>query len=336
MKLASPACTSPSPRRVVCTLARLALILGSIYAASMVALLVVWLFGWEVISGLLIAAIGASPVLLLPAYGLLAVAVVLRRYVLLAASGVLVSLQIAAVLAVVPIGHSSTGVPVFKVLDANLRFTNQQTASFGDEIVRMRPDLLALEELTPTTKKGLAASLSAFPFHVEQISYDASGIGLYSRYEISSSTTGFLGPNPMIRATVQSPLGPIVVVVVHTNAPRAGLAIKQWRAEFQQMSPIASALPALALVVGDFNATVLNMPLRKVMAAGALRDSSLEAGVPWMRTWPRDLRIIPPILGIDHILTSRGLAAAQAGAIDDSGSDHRAIWADIGPRGDSR
>jgi endonuclease/exonuclease/phosphatase (EEP) superfamily protein YafD len=81
------------------------------------------------------------------------------------------------------------------------------------------------------------------------------------------------------------------------------------------------------VLLGDFNATVDQAPLRALLAAG-LTDAHEELGRGWAATWPTNHRL-PPLLQLDHVLHSSGLVAVAASEYTLLGTDHRAVVAEL-------
>jgi endonuclease/exonuclease/phosphatase (EEP) superfamily protein YafD len=299
------------------------------YAGLALLGIALWLCGWDSSNSFLIYATVYAPFLLLPAYPLLGVGIARRSVPFAIVCGVLVLAQLATVRVVVVPGASvARGPVVFRLLDANLQHTNRDTAALAASIARNKPTVITLEELSNTSIGPLEATLSAYPYHVERIR-GGTGIGLYSKLPLSDTSFGLLGRNPIIHATVTAGTKHIAMLVLHTTAPRPGQEEATWRNQFRELPGLVKALPADAIVVGDFNATMLNRPLRHVLSVGHLQDAALGNGVWWPRTWARNMHVVPPLIEIDHLLVGRGAGARSFHVISDPGSDHQAIWADV-------
>ncbi len=292
--------------------------------------ILLWLLSLDSHNSYLVVATVLAPFWLIPAYPLCALGLMRRRYFLGAASVLLVIAQLATVrMVIAPSGSGSRGPVAFRLLDANLQYTNRDTAALATQIDRIKPDVVTLEELTPTTLGPLKNVLRAYPYRVERVRQDAEGVGIYSKLPITKVSVTFLGANPLIHATVGARNSQIAMIVVHTNAPQSDETLALWHEQFRQLAVIASTLPADGMMVGDFNATLLNRPMRHVLSVGHLRDGALSAGAWWPRTWARNLRVIPPLIEIDHMLTGTNIGTREFHIVSDPGSDHQVIWSDI-------
>lgn len=80
------------------------------------------------------------------------------------------------------------------------------------------------------------------------------------------------------------------------------------------------------IVAGDFNATVDMRPFRDLLGAG-YRDAAEQSGAGLTRSFPAD-SALPPLIGIDHILT-RNSTATAARTVRIDGSDHLGLIATV-------
>jgi endonuclease/exonuclease/phosphatase (EEP) superfamily protein YafD len=78
------------------------------------------------------------------------------------------------------------------------------------------------------------------------------------------------------------------------------------------------------IVAGDFNATVDMKPFRRLLHNG-FRDAAEQSGAGLVATYPAD-SAIPPLIGIDHILTFNS-TARDARSVRIPGSDHLGVMA---------
>jgi endonuclease/exonuclease/phosphatase (EEP) superfamily protein YafD len=81
------------------------------------------------------------------------------------------------------------------------------------------------------------------------------------------------------------------------------------------------------LLAGDFNATLDQSQLRDLLDRG-YRDAGSVAGKGLEPTFPREGHLIPPVT-IDHVLADSRLGIVDYGVEELSGSDHRAIHAEL-------
>jgi endonuclease/exonuclease/phosphatase (EEP) superfamily protein YafD len=116
---------------------------------------------------------------------------------------------------------------------------------------------------------------------------------------------------------------PLRLLVVHPPPPlMAGPTIAQHALFTELVRRCAGA--TRTVVVGDFNCT----PYAPAFQA-MLRDSGLSDTAPgpvhWPTWGPSPSRLLPPLLPIDHVLTTPDLGAASHQVLGRAGSDHAAL-----------
>ena len=107
-----------------------------------------------------------------------------------------------------------------------------------------------------------------------------------------------------------------------------------WRADHAQLLAAArSERPDL--IVGDFNATLDQAPLRRLEDLG-YRTATELANQGWQPTWPsnglyRALHLVPmpPLVQIDQVMLGAGLTATSTTTVPIAGTDHRALVATL-------
>ncbi len=255
--------------------------------------------------------------------------VLLRRWV---AAFFLAIAVIGFALAVVPreFGAASSvpgGHPV-RILAANLA----RGLADPEQVLRLAEsrdvDLLVLIELKPDFAERLQelGIDSAYPRQVVRAEPGAVGSGIYSRWPLTDN--GRLETRPMQpRAAVEVPGSlPIELVAVHPTAPSSRVATREWGRDFEQMPAAGSSTLPLVLA-GDFNATLDHANLRDLIETG-YQDAGDAVGRGLVSTWPSRLKWPLPVT-IDHILAQRGIAVADYDVEKITGSDHRAVYAEL-------
>jgi vancomycin resistance protein VanJ len=207
-----------------------------------------------------------------------------------------------------------------RVVTHNLRASNPDPRGSVAELLRARPDLLALQEVNPAGRPALAAVLDpVLRYHVLH-----GRSGLWSRYPIRESSLLSLGPGKwgVLRAVVAAPGGPLAVWVAHPARLRLGVAQPR-DTELERLAGAVAADPVRSLLlVGDLNTASTDRALGPV--ARRLRSAQADAGSGLGFTWPAPL----PVLRIDHVFY-RGLDAVDARVLGRTGSDHRPVLADL-------
>jgi endonuclease/exonuclease/phosphatase (EEP) superfamily protein YafD len=283
----------------------------------------------------LVLATGLTPLLYLPAYPALALCLLRRRWMSGAVMAGLIALHLTWVGEAMdrPVARP-TGTPL-RVFTANLFQSNPDSGWIGAEIAADRPDVVVVQELNQENARGLRTALRAYPHAVTQIRAGATGIGVYSRWPLTSARVTDLQGDPLVSVSVLVDGQPIRLLAVHMVAPRAG-ELRRWQRQFDDLERLVRRYgPGPLVVAGDFNATLDHRSLRRVLATAGLDDAARRAGRAWRPTWPRNRRI-PPLLQLDHVLVSPDVGVRQVLEGRGAGSDHRPVVVDLFvPRADS-
>ena len=83
-------------------------------------------------------------------------------------------------------------------------------------------------------------------------------------------------------------------------------------------------------MVGDFNATWDNSGFVALLHRGLTDGAAARGGASGM-TWPNGA-VVPPFVGIDHVLTGARLAVTKIASEPGFGSDHRYLVATVAIR----
>jgi endonuclease/exonuclease/phosphatase (EEP) superfamily protein YafD len=224
---------------------------------------------------------------------------------------------------------SAAGHETLDVLAANIHHGTADPEALVALVDRLHPDLLSIEELTPSfalklERAGLGRRL---PHSVLALRSHSSGGGLYSRLPLrpllSPADSTLPDGRKMPRAELTLTDGRRVrVVSVHPTIPGHG-SVDRWERALKNLPSAGAGAPWV--LAGDFNATLDQSELRAVVDRG-YRDAGEVAGKGLQPTFPREGHLIPPIT-IDHVLADRRLGIVEYSVEDLPGSDHRAIHA---------
>lgn len=291
------------------------------------------LTGWALVRGLGLDS--ATPLAQLVAYTpyaalgppvLTAAALLGRRWrAAVVAGGLALCFAAFVVPRVAPAADPADGVAL-RIASANLYVG----AASADDVValvrRERPDVLALQELTPEAVARLdAAGLGRLlPYRALRSHPGAGGTGLYARYPLDAARgldrrTTF----DQVTASLRLPTGAVDVVSAHPAPPLPGRT-DRWVRDLGLVPPAPRSGPVRVLA-GDFNASLDHAPLRRVLATG-YRDAADDVGRGWMPTWPTDDGRLPPVT-IDHVLVDDRAGAQAFRTSVLRGTDHRAVVA---------
>ena len=252
--------------------------------------------------------------------------------------------------------------PTLRVLTANLLLGRAAPESVVELVRRTRADVLFVQELTSDAaarlqRDGLGDLLA---YGVAQpMPNGTRGSGIYARYPLRCGPPADSVPAapvpaaPVPAAPVPAapvPAAPVSVAPVsaarctarlelpsgqsvqlaciHAGPPRPPWspgATARWRGQLAAL-PAPGAGPVI--IAGDFNATLDHAQFRRLLRRG-YADAASQAGQGLVHTWgPRpDWRLT--LLAIDHVLVDRRCQVLTTSAHRVTGSDHRALYAEL-------
>lgn len=225
-------------------------------------------------------------------------------------------------------------------------------------------EVLALQETTVDFVERLqAAGIDELLPHSQRSSSDGVyGNGVWSAYPLADVASDDIGSSAsaMPAGTIEVEradrgIARVRLVSVHTCSPSLGYW-GLWRKSIEELGVVRERLladPTCAYVLmGDFNATWDHAPFRAMLgvdetgaantadaetgdggesaaaAATTLHDAAHECGRGLTATWPAG-GPVPPLAGIDHVVTSSAVVATGVSALAIPGSDHLALLATL-------
>ena len=199
------------------------------------------------------------------------------------------------------------------------------------EVMRLvrkyRVDVLSLQELTPRALRRLnaAGARRLFPGRELRPGPTTQGSGLLARTRLrrvgSLPALGRRAPAASLRIGGRE----LLVAAVHPVPPTTAADVRVWRRQLRAL-PRAERRGTARLLLGDFNATLDQRELRRVLRRG-YRDAADATGDGLRPTWPVQ-RTRPPIT-IDHILMSPQVLIRRLRVHTIAGGDHRALIAEL-------
>ena len=223
----------------------------------------------------------------------------------------------------------AAGRETFTVLSANIHHGTAEAEALVELVDRYDPDLLAVQELTPSFDRELrlAGLERQMPNAILETRRSASGAGLYSRLPMRKigGSQPFFFRQP--RAVLRLPDGRRVRVVdVHPYPPGRG-NVDIWSEALESMPSAGSGAPWV--LAGDFNATLDHSQLREILDRG-YRDAGEVAGEGLEPTWPAgEWASRLPGVTIDHILADSRLGVVDYEVEELPRSDHRPVYAEL-------
>ena len=280
-----------------------------------------------------LAAQALTPLFVVPTVAALGLAAVGRRRPLAVVAGALTAAHLAWA---APDLHPARPRPIeagdgprLRLFSANILNTNGDMGGIAEELRASRPDVVALQEVSPLNLAGLDAAgvLDDYPYRLLAPRPDAFGSAVLSRLPLVDSELLLVAGLPLPRTTVVVGDRRVRLYDVHTRAP-TGPEISTWKAQLAEVHRLVEADDGPRVVAGDLNATSGHRAYRDLLAAG-LSDAHVARGRWWAATWPRNRWWTPPLLRLDHVLVSPEMAVVDVREGTGRGSDHKPVVADL-------
>ncbi|WP_210491338.1 endonuclease/exonuclease/phosphatase family protein [Patulibacter sp. SYSU D01012] len=245
------------------------------------------------------------------------------------------ALQVAA--RTVGAGRPGPSAVAVTVLTANTARSSVRPATLAALVDRTGARVVALPETNRDAARAIAAELTRTTGRPWRAFGDATAWpdDATSAKVTALVVAGRLRPRALPAATPPGSHGQVrvrldalgvSVAAVHPVAPPPGGSQGRWRTDLLALRGFCRDA---WIVAGDLNATIDHSPLRAVLHAGC-EDAARAAGRGLRATWSGGpLGLVRPQL--DHVLLGGGWRADRAGVLALPGSDHRAVWARVGP-----
>lgn len=213
----------------------------------------------------------------------------------------------------------------FTVATHNVNAENPDPASTAKAVAASGADVVALEELKPEVAPVYEKALAdTYKYHSVQ-----GTVGVWSKYPLNDARPVDIkmGWTRALRATVETPSGPVAVYVAHLPSVRvkfnAGFTAGQRDNSAEALGEAISREPVKKLVLlGDLNGTMNDRSLAPVTSQ--LRSAQGAAGNGFGFSWPADA----PMARIDQIMV-RGMDPVSAWTLPATQSDHLPVAARV-------
>jgi endonuclease/exonuclease/phosphatase (EEP) superfamily protein YafD len=226
---------------------------------------------------------------------------------------------------------AATG-PVLRVLTANLLVGRAEAEVVVELARRKHADVLFVQELTGEAVARLqrAGLDDLLPHRVTlPMPHGARGSGIYARYPLSGGPPVATVSAARCTARLDLPSGQFAhLTCIHAASPKPPWspgATARWRAQLAAL-PTPGDHPLI--LAGDFNATLDHAQFRRLLRRGYV-DAASQVGNGLVPTWGLQPGWRPTLLAIDHVLIDRRCAALATSAHWLTGSDHRALYAEL-------
>ncbi len=277
--------------------------------------------------------------LLFPAWVAFGFALGSRRRFLAVVSGFLVMTHLVFLYpemhAGVSISSAARAAPSIRVFSANLLANNRDLTEMIEQVREAHADLVFLQEYDRPNRHAFEDSgvLDEYPYQIEFRQPSPYGSIILSKVPFIDSSLSKIGGVVMPTAVLSTPIGPVTVLCVHLNRPYDEAQHVGWARELAALADFVRARTTPLVVAGDFNSTTSHRPFRDVLAAGVI-DAFRARGKGLSNSWPAD-QSFPPLIRIDHLLTTKEIVVTDIHNGKADGSDHLPMIANLALVGSS-
>ncbi len=213
------------------------------------------------------------------------------------------------------------------VYTANTLFDNPNADEFAAAVVAADADILVMQEVRWALRRSLEEDprLDHLAYRSTDLARDGLTTIVWSRWAFTDFDLVPFEVSDAVRATVDSPYGPITVYGVHTFAPVFPENVGSWSRQLAQLAAIDQSTPHI--LAGDFNATSDHRQFRDLFDAG-WTDVHQPKGCGLDATWP--VQGLPfPVMRLDHVLVSDHFEVLDVKLGYTEGSDHLPVIASV-------
>jgi len=197
---------------------------------------------------------------------------------------------------------------------------NQQYSSVVNLVKAKNPELLCINEITKSWMQRLNADLPEYKYRFDE--GISGGAAIFSRVPIQRVTPA--DPIPVRRYGVRGRLEiagrSVLICAVHPPAPTDRGRWLNRNKEFERLGADAVAAKEPVILIGDFNSTPFSPYFNRLLKNGKLCDSEQGKGI--QPSWNALLKVVPPLVPIDHCLTSNQFTVLERYLGPNVGSDH--------------
>lgn len=213
---------------------------------------------------------------------------------------------------------------------ANVEGNNTEYEALLGSVGEVRPDVLALAEVTPAWWARVRDALAREYPYVEALpKQGGSGLAIFSRFPLEGAEAFDVdaSTHSLMRARVSLPSSSLFLLLMHPPTPMRLDKFAYRAGQFQRAAEIMNSESGQRALVGDFNATPWSPYFQELLLRSRLRD--VRAGAGLLPTWPAYL---PGFLRIpiDQCLVSEGVRVYSARTGPRTGSDHLPLVVELG------
>lgn len=217
-----------------------------------------------------------------------------------------------------PLYAATEDVPVYTLLQLNLRYDNQQQEKVLSLIGRVLPDVITLDEVSEAWAERLKTISGVYPNSVIcPHPYGIWSVAILSKRPFVDPESQVCNENGSF-ATVPVNFGGRAVDVAALHLGWPWPFDQRW--QIDAVSPFLDRLGPVAILAGDMNATPWSRTVRRIADAGRL-ELMPSPGPTWIPLGaPEALRFAG--LPIDQVFASPGIKVHDVSRLEAVGSDH--------------
>jgi endonuclease/exonuclease/phosphatase (EEP) superfamily protein YafD len=217
-----------------------------------------------------------------------------------------------------------------RVMLMNINASNGNTEQVLTAIRTAAPDLLLLEEVTPTWADKLNILKSDYPYCVDAHQEGCFGIMLLSKVPLSHTTEVQIGDAgvPSILATAHLQQGEVTIIGTHPLPPVSAQFSKHRNSQLAALPQVVRDQKNPVLLIGDLNLSPWSPYFTRLLKDAGLKNSM--KGFGFQPSWPANNRFL--CIPIDQILHSPEITVQSRAIGADIGSDHLPLIVDFSIR----
>lgn len=208
-----------------------------------------------------------------------------------------------------------------KLVTANLRFRNHDSADLLAILTASEPDVVVLSEYSERWAHDLASLDASYPYRIEVPDPGPWGIAMFSRLPLEEAGSFMLGVTPAVAANLMLAGHRVHLLGVHLRSPTSREHAAERNAQLTELTALAHQSARPLIVLGDFNATQFSPNFATMVGGAGVRDAT--RGRALLPTWPVFLPMLR--IPIDHCLVSGAFTVLETTRLPAFGSDHFAL-----------
>lgn len=228
------------------------------------------------------------------------------------------------------LGAESGGETRLVLMFANVEGNNTEYGALLSSVGEVKPDVLALAELTPEWWSRVREPLARdYPYAESLPKQGGSGLALFSRFPLEDAEAFDVddSTHSLMRARVLLPHATLQLLLMHPPTPMRLDKFAYRAGQFARASELMNSETGPRAIVGDLNATPWSPYFQELLRGSHMRDVRQGAGL--LPTWPAYL---PSFLRIpiDHCLVSEEVRVRGVRTGPRTGSDHLPLVVELG------